>query len=116
MPKLTMDRSLLEAALIGLGQKLSEVTAKIANIKRLLGSREEGAGTQARSKRRTMSASARARIAAAQWKRWAARRKQKATAVKPAPKKRRMSAEARKRIAEAARKRWAQIRAKKAKG
>ena len=62
-----------------------------------------------------MRAAARAKIAAAQRKRWAALKKQKVTPVKPAPKKRRMSAEARKRIAAAARKRWAEIRVKKAK-
>ena len=37
MPKLKMDRSILEAALVGLGHTLSEVTSKIAEIKRVLG-------------------------------------------------------------------------------
>jgi hypothetical protein len=46
MPKLKMDRSILEAALIGFGHTLGEVTAKIGEIKRMLGT---GAGTGAQT-------------------------------------------------------------------
>jgi len=116
MPKLKMDRTILEAALVGLGHKMGEVTQKIAEIKRMLGG---GTGPQAQGTRRTMSASARARIAAAQRKRWAAQKKQQPQMTAPAkqssPKKRKISAAARKRMAEATRKRWAEYRAKKAK-
>src|SRR6266566_832045 len=34
MPKLKMDRSILEAALVGLGHKMGELTLRIAEIKR----------------------------------------------------------------------------------
>ena len=118
MPKLKMDRSILEAALVGLGHTLGEVTAKIAEIKLMLG-RDGGTGAQIPRTRRTMSAAARARIAAGQRKRWAAQKKQQGqTAAAPAnqstAKKRRISPAARKRMAEATRKRWADYRAKKA--
>ena len=75
MPKLKVDRTILEAALVGLGHKMGEVTQKIAEIKRMLGG-GAGAAAQTKGTRRTMSASARARIAAAQRKRWAAQKKE----------------------------------------
>jgi hypothetical protein len=70
-------------------------------------------------KRRTMSKSARARIAAAQRARWAAQKKQQAQPAKPAgpakPKKRKLSAAGFEAIREATKKRWAAYRkAKKA--
>jgi len=115
MPKLKMDRSILEAALVGFGHTLGEVTAKISEIKRMLG----GDGAQSQHTRKPLSAAARARIAAAQRKRWAASKKQQGHAAAPAkqssPKKRKISPAARKRMAEATRKRWAEYRAKKAK-
>jgi hypothetical protein len=115
MPKLKMDRSILEAALVGFGHTLGEVTAKISEIKRMLG----GDGAQSQHTRKPLSAAARARIAAAQRKRWAASKKQQGQAAAPAkqssPKKRKISPAARKRMAEATRKRWAEYRAKKAK-
>jgi hypothetical protein len=117
MPKLKMDRSILEAALVGLGHTLGEVTAKMADIKRMLG-RDVGTGARTQGTRKPLSAAARARIAAAQRKRWAAQKKGQTAAAstkKPAPKKRKISPAARKRMAEATRKRWAEYRAKKAK-
>ena len=74
----------------------------------------------AKPAKRTMSASARAKIRAAQKARWAAIRAgkpaaAKAAAAKPAKKgRRKMSAEGRARIAAAARARWAKVRAAKA--
>ena len=116
MPSPNTDRSVLEAALVGFTHQLGQITLKITEIQRILGKGQPGgAATEAQPKRKHMSTSARARIAAAQRKRWAALKEQKATPVKPGPKKRHMSVEARKRIAKAARKRWADIRAKKAK-
>jgi hypothetical protein len=116
MPKLKMDRSILEAALVGLGHTLGDVTAKISEIKRMLG-RDGGAQTQ--RTRKPLSTAARARIAAAQRKRWAASKKQQGQTAAPAkqssPKKRKISPAARKRMADATRKRWAEYRAKKAK-
>jgi hypothetical protein len=74
----------------------------------ILGSTSEGASSV--RKRRKMSASARAKIAAAQRARWA---KQLGTKVpKAAPKPRRkVSAATRKRLAESAKARWAKARA-----
>ena len=116
MPKLKMDRTILEAALRGFEHTVGEVTQKIAEIKRMLGG-GASAGAETIGPRRTMSASARARIAAAQRKRWAAQKKQKgqtAPAKQSSRKKPRISPAARKRMSEATRKRWAEYRAKKA--
>src|SRR2546423_15429373 len=76
MPKLKIDRSILEAALRGFEHTGAEVTQKIAEIKRMLGGgASTGTETQG-APRRTISASARARMAAGQRKRWAAVKKQ----------------------------------------
>ena len=112
-----MDRTILEAALRGFEHTVGEVTEKIADIKRMLGG-HDGTGARTPHIRRTMSAAARARIAAAQRKRWAAQKKQQGQAASPAkqssPKKRKISPAARKRMSEATRKRWAEYRANKA--
>jgi hypothetical protein len=118
MAKLKMDRSILEAALVGLGHTLGQVTAKIAEIKQALGTSEAADGRRSGGGRKPLSAAARGRIAAAQRKRWRAAKKQQgqtsAPAKQSAPKKRKISAAARKRMADATRKRWAEYRAKKA--
>jgi hypothetical protein len=82
MPKLKMERSILEAALVGLGHKIGELTQTIAEIKRLLGGGT--AAVQTQGTRRTMSSSQRARIAAAQRKRWAVQKKQQGQLASPA--------------------------------
>ncbi len=64
-------------------------------------------------RRRKMSASARAKIAAAQRARWARVNAGKPASEKPAKGKRTMSAAARAKIAAAARARWARVRAGK---
>ena len=114
-----IDQALLEAALVGYLHQRDEITAKIAEIQEQLGQApKEPAGSGDRST--GMSPSARARIAAAQRKRWAEYHKnggKKVTASKAAPKtapKRVLSPAARKRIADATRKRWAAYRAEKA--
>jgi hypothetical protein len=56
-----------------------------------------------------MSAAARKLIAAAQRRRWAKFKKEKAAEAKPKA-KRRLSPEGRKRIVEAAKRRWAELR------
>jgi len=119
MAKHTMDRSLLEAALRGFEHTLVQVRAKIADITQSLGSGHAADGRKSGRQRKPLSAASRAKIAAAQRKRWAAQKKQKgqttAPAKKIAPKKRKISPAARKRMADATRKRWAEYRAKKAK-
>jgi hypothetical protein len=105
---LSVDTSLLEAALVGFEQMKKNVDEKIAGIRQQLGS---GGTVAAAAPRRTLSASARRRIAAAQRKRWAAVKAQ----AKPAAQKRTMSAAARNRIAAAQRKRWAELKKAQAK-
>ena len=116
------DAELLVAALTGYQHQRSEIEAKMAELRRQLGSRAVRAavdgsdGVRPAQKKRTMSAAARKRIAAAQRKRWAVYKKAKNQSAVPAakPAKRKMSAEGRKRIAEASKKRWAKVRAQKA--
>ena len=117
MPRSKIDRSLLEAALVGFGHKLGDVTLQIDEIKRMLGIRQAAAKqAQTQRKRKPLSAAARARIGAAQKARWAAQKKRPGqTASKQPSKKRKISPAGRKRMAEATRKRWAEYRAKKAK-
>jgi len=63
--------------------------------------------------RRTMSASARARIAAAQRARWAKVKRTSSNGSAPRKRRNKMSAAGRARIAAAARARWARVRAGK---
>jgi hypothetical protein len=123
-PRAGVDASLLQAALIGYEQMKRDVEEKIASIRSRLGS---GGTAEVPVARRTMSAGARRKIAAAQKKRWAlAKAKQvrpepaKPGPAKPEPTKsktvkpkRAMSAAGRRRIAAAQKKRWAAIKAKK---
>jgi hypothetical protein len=113
------DNTLLEMAIVGYQSEIEKISAKIADIKERLG--QPGAGRpkatvatatvtdQAASvKRRTISKAGRARIAAAQKARWAAKKKQQAQPAKP--KKRKFSAAGLKAIREATKKRWAAYR------
>jgi hypothetical protein len=105
-----IDQSLLEAALVGYMQRRDEITAKIDEIESQLGrAGKVSTGASARE----MSAAGRARIAAAQKKRWAEFHKDKGGKPAKAP-KRVLSPAARKRIADATRKRWIAYRAQKA--
>src|SRR6476469_7080824 len=106
------DTELLQAALAGYERQKEVLEERIAEIRReLVGggghSVEAGDGRL----RRGMSADGRARVAAAQRKRWAAL---KTTSATPVRAKRKMSAAGRKRIIAATRKRWAAWRAAKA--
>jgi len=108
-----LDATVLQAALQGLEQQRTEVEKRIATVRALLGARkpEAGVAPSGGKPKRTRSAAARKRMAAAQRKRWAAL---KAAQKESAPKKRRLSAEGRRNIIEATKKRWAAFRAKKA--
>lgn len=69
-----MDRSLLEAALIGYNVQAEKLQGKIAAIRQQLGNgsgASRAATTSEPKPRRKMSAAAKKRIAAAQKKRWA---------------------------------------------
>jgi hypothetical protein len=105
-----IDQALLEAALIGYQRQKDQLEEKIAEIQGLLGGAAVSTSGQGHTTRE-MSASARARIGAAQKKRWAAYHE--ANQGTPGP-KRHMSPAARKRIADATRKRWIAYRAQKA--
>jgi hypothetical protein len=123
----TVDRTLLEAALYGYERQRDELEAKIAEIRGHISGTKPApapaatAASPAPAKKRTMNASARRRIAAAQKKRWAEYKKTHGTATTtakaaPAKAKRVLSAAARRHIAEATKKRWAEYRAAKAAG
>lgn len=87
-----LDRSIFEFALTGLEQRKAELDGQIASIRRQLGqtAKSDGAGdastleapaaraTRKRRRKTKMSAEGKARIAAAQRKRWAAIKKAKA--------------------------------------
>jgi hypothetical protein len=112
------DTEILEAALIGLAVKRSEIEEKMTELRRQIGGGSDGrpSSTGVDSapavKKRTLSVSARKRIAAAQRKRW---RELKNAQTEAAPvKKRKLSAAGRKRIIAATKKRWAEYKAKKA--
>jgi hypothetical protein len=74
------DPGILQAALLGYQQQLEVVNAKIADIRRRLGVRNTSstsamAPARAPQKKHRISAEGRARIAAAQRRRWAAAKK-----------------------------------------
>jgi len=97
-----VDRTTLEMALIGYEAERARLQATIAEIQGQLSGNPDGA--QSAPKKRTMSAAVRARIGAAQRKRWAAQRQATEAPERP---KRKMSAAGRKAIAAATKKRWA---------
>jgi hypothetical protein len=121
-PGVTTGHELLRAALIGYQHQLDQLDVKIAEMRGQIGGKGSGPtstpttaaspGINPGAGRRTMSASARRKIATGQKRRWAefhkARRKEG-----PPPKRRKMSAAGRERIAAATRKRWAEYRKQK---
>jgi hypothetical protein len=117
-PLVPTTNELLHYALIGLEQQKKNLDLKIAEIRQQMDpTPSTPVKTAAPSTgRRTMSPEARARISAAQRKRWAASKKGATTAAVKAPtakatkKRRTLSPEARARIAAAQRKRWAAVR------
>lgn len=109
------DMELLEAALIGFQHQRDEIEKKIEDLRRLIGGYTGSADGNSTQKSRTLSASARSRIAAAQKKRWAAYKAEHGKKASP-PRKRVLSAEGRARIIAATKKRWAAFRKAKAAG
>jgi len=105
------NEELLSMALAGYERAKAKIDEAITQIRAHLGQHgpgrpkasADGAG-QAAPRSRVLSASARRRIAAAQRKRWAAIKKEKANARRP---KRKLSDAGRKAIIEATKKRWA---------
>ena len=82
---MTVDPDLLQAALVGYEDKLARIKEAITEIRRSLAQTAKGkaagpttdAGPAPRRARRKLSRAARARIAAAQKKRWAEYKKSK---------------------------------------
>jgi hypothetical protein len=110
-----LDTETLQAALVGCQHQIEAIHARMAEIRGALGEKaraKDGAAPTAGPKRK-MSAAGRARIAAAQHKRWAESERQ-AKPEKPVKAKRRLSAEGRAAIVAATKKRWAALRAEKA--
>jgi hypothetical protein len=111
-----VDHTILEMAIVGYRSQLEKLSAKMADIEAQLGQRgpgrpkatATGADHMGPTKRRTISKAGRARIAAAQRARWAARKEQQAEPV--TVKKRKMSAAGLRAIREGTRKRWAAYR------
>lgn len=114
----TLTNEIITAAIDGYESQKARIDAKIAELQAMLpGSSvtSDGAGAPARSRRRRMSAAGRARIAAAQKKRWAARRGAEAVTPEPSKPKRRLSRAGKAAIVAALKKRWAATRAEAAK-
>lgn len=85
MPKLTIENNILQAALEGLEAQKARIDEQIRTVRAALGGKsasakpaaEASSGGSASRGKRELSAAARARIAAAQKKRWAEYRKNK---------------------------------------
>jgi hypothetical protein len=113
-----LDNNILEMAVRGYEAERDRISAAMAEIQAKLGQRGQSrtitvatSADHTAPKKRTMSASARARIAAAQRARWQAYKKAQAQpepAKAEKPKKRRLSAEGRRAIQLATKKRWAE--------
>jgi peptidoglycan hydrolase CwlO-like protein len=94
MPQQISDKTILEAALVGLEGQRARLDEQINSIKKMIGSTKGAVKTPAPAKeaprrKRVLSAAARKRIAEAQKKRWAAFRKQEGEPeAAPAAKKR----------------------------
>jgi len=96
-------------------KKKEALLERVAKVDAKLSAFESGTPVAAVAGKRTMSPAARAKIAAAQKKRWAKINKGKKAAKPVAKKKWKMSAAGRAAIAAAAKARWAKVRAEKAK-
>jgi hypothetical protein len=99
------------AAIAGFEEQKKRLNAQIAELRQMLNPSATDGSSRTPVGRR-MSAAARARIAAAQRKRWAVAKKQARAASPTAPvrKKRKLSAAGRKAIIEATKRRWAAFR------
>jgi hypothetical protein len=115
------NADLLKAALVGYQVQWERLGETIAGIQAQLGHRGPGRPLKSETsgseepapRRRAMSAAGKARIAAAQRKRWAAVKAAKSGPAKPRP-KRKLSAAGRARIIAATKARWEAFRRTKA--
>jgi peptidoglycan hydrolase CwlO-like protein len=106
-----LNTEIVAAAIAGFEQQKKRLDAQIAELRQMLNPSATD-GSAATPVGRGMSAAARARIAAAQRKRWAVARKQAgaSSSTAPARNKRKLSAAGRKAIIEATKRRWAKFR------
>lgn len=118
MPTRKLTTEIVNAAILGMEVQKEKLDAKIAELRAMLdggpAARAVTPEAPTRERRRKISAAARARIAEAQRKRWAAYRKAaepSATEESPKP-KRKLSAVGRKAIIAATKKRWAMKRSR----
>jgi hypothetical protein len=112
-----LNSEILAAAIAGFEEQKKRLNAQIAELRQMLNPSATDGTAPATKRRRPMSAAARARIAAAQRKRWAESRNEPGAASPSAParKKRRLSAAGRRAIIEATKRRWAALRKAKTK-
>jgi len=114
-----LNRSILEAAILGFESQKQKIDNQIAELRQMLNGSSTGptAATEPTNrKRRTISAAGRQAIAEAQRKRWAASKGQSAAAApKSAKPKRKLSNAGRAAIVAALKKRWAAKKAEAAK-
>jgi hypothetical protein len=117
IPDISANELRRAASIQGQIEKLQEeLTSILATGTPAAPAARPAADSGGRKKKRTMSATARALISAAQKKRWATKRGTTgpAAAAKPAPKKKfTMSAAAKAAISKAAKARWAKLKAAK---
>ena len=115
MPQLTDE--IIDAAIAGFEQQRLRIEEQIRELRAMRSGKPSKADNTSEAQRgrgkRRLSAAARARIAAAQRKRWAALKGQSEQTTEARKPKRKMSAKGRRAIAEATRKRWAAFRAAK---
>ena len=106
-----LKTEIIAAAIAGFEEQKKRLNAQIDELRQMLNPSTTD-GSAPTPVRRRMSAAARARIAAAQRKRWAEARKQPAEGSPAASgrKKRKLSAAGRKAIIEATKRRWAAFR------
>lgn len=116
MPTQKLDRSLLEAAILGFESQKTLIDARIAELRQMLSGSPVTTATMPEGptrKRKKFSAASRRKMALAQKARWAAIKGTTPATPVPVKPKRRISPEGMKRIIAATKKRWRLARAAK---
>ena len=115
MPVSKLNRSVIEAAIVGFEHQKTQIDNQIAELRQMLngGPAESTAATPEGTpgKRKKFSAAARRKMAQAQKQRWARIKGESPTPAAPPKPKRKLSAAGRKAIVAALEKRWAAKRA-----
>jgi len=120
MPTQKLDRSILEAAIVGFESQKQQIDIRIAELRQMLsgGPTQTAATPQAPARKRKLSAAAQRRMAIAQRKRWAKIRGESELSApatpEPPKEKRRISEAGMQRIIAATKRRWRLAKAAKA--